>query len=151
VAVVQYTFTHKLHTENTERNKHNNKKVRNIHNNQKIKINLGSAGRTPFYESCCLKVFLFITFFYILLVTFFIISYVFLLSCITCSFVSLSTRILIVMCVPSCVFCLIVLSVYCLCVNVYWTTATGISGHFSTTVTEVFPCFILSCKANARV
>jgi hypothetical protein len=24
-------------------------------------------------------------------------------------------------------------SVYCLCVNVYWTTATGISGHYSTT------------------
>jgi hypothetical protein len=42
-------------------------------------------------------------------------------------------------------------SVYCLCVYVYWTTATGISGHFSTTITEVFPCFFLSCKANARV
>jgi hypothetical protein len=26
------------------------------------------------------------------------------------------------------------------------TTATGISGHFSTTLTEVFPCFFLSCK-----
>jgi hypothetical protein len=32
-------------------------------------------------------------------------------------------------------------SVYCLCVNVYWTTATGISRHFSATLTEVFPCF----------
>jgi hypothetical protein len=42
-------------------------------------------------------------------------------------------------------------SVYCLCVNVYWNTATGISGHYSTTLTEVFPCFLLSCKANARV
>jgi hypothetical protein len=54
-------------------------------------------------------------------------------------------------------------SVYSLCVNVYCTTATGcqpnvycttatgISGHFSTTLTEVFPCFFLSCKANARV
>jgi hypothetical protein len=42
-------------------------------------------------------------------------------------------------------------SVYCLCENVYCTTATGISGHFSTTLTEVFPCFFLSCKANARV
>jgi hypothetical protein len=41
-------------------------------------------------------------------------------------------------------------SVYCLCVNVYWTNATGISGHFSTTPTEVFQCFSLSCKANAR-
>jgi hypothetical protein len=42
-------------------------------------------------------------------------------------------------------------SVYCLCVNVYWTTATGISGHNSTTLTEVFPRLFLSCKANARV
>jgi hypothetical protein len=42
-------------------------------------------------------------------------------------------------------------SVYSLCVNMYWTTATGISGHFSTTLTEVFPCTFLSCKANTRV
>jgi hypothetical protein len=41
-------------------------------------------------------------------------------------------------------------SVYCLCVNVYCTTATGISGHFSATLTEVFPCFFLSCKANCK-
>jgi hypothetical protein len=32
-------------------------------------------------------------------------------------------------------------SVYCLCVNAYWTNATGISGYFSTTPTEVFLCF----------
>jgi hypothetical protein len=37
------------------------------------------------------------------------------------------------------------------CMNVYWTTATGISGLFSTALTEVFPCFFLNCKANARV
>jgi hypothetical protein len=37
------------------------------------------------------------------------------------------------------------------CVNVYWTTATWISGRFSTALTEVFPFFFLSCKANARV
>jgi hypothetical protein len=37
-------------------------------------------------------------------------------------------------------------SVYCLCVNVYCTTATGISGHFSTTITEVFPYFFHSCN-----
>jgi hypothetical protein len=43
-----------------------------------------------------------------------------------------------------------VCSVYCLCVNVHWTTATGISRHFSTTLTEGFPCFFLSCKTNAR-
>jgi hypothetical protein len=30
-------------------------------------------------------------------------------------------------------------------------TATGISVHFSITLTEVFPRFFLSCKANARV
>jgi hypothetical protein len=41
--------------------------------------------------------------------------------------------------------------VYCLCVNVYWTNATGISGHFSTTLTEVYPCFFLSCKENFRI
>jgi hypothetical protein len=32
-------------------------------------------------------------------------------------------------------------SVCCLCVNVYCTIVTGISGHFSTTLTEGFPCF----------
>jgi hypothetical protein len=42
-------------------------------------------------------------------------------------------------------------SVYCLCVNVYWTTATGISGHFSATLSEVLPYIFLSCKANAMV
>jgi hypothetical protein len=51
-----------------------------------------------------------------------------------------------VLCILShCVFLCIV------CVNVYWTNATGISGHFSTTLTEVYPCFFLSCKANVRV
>jgi hypothetical protein len=39
----------------------------------------------------------------------------------------------------------------CLCVNVYWTTATWISGHFSTTITEGFPCFFLGFKVNAGV
>jgi hypothetical protein len=38
-------------------------------------------------------------------------------------------------------------SVCCLCVNVLWTTATGLSGHFSTTLIEFFPCLFLSCKA----
>jgi hypothetical protein len=42
-------------------------------------------------------------------------------------------------------------SVHCLCVNVYCTTVTVTSGNFSTTLTEVFPYFVLSCKANARV
>jgi hypothetical protein len=32
-------------------------------------------------------------------------------------------------------------SVCCSCVNVYCTTATGISVHFLTTLTEGFPCF----------
>jgi hypothetical protein len=33
----------------------------------------------------------------------------------------------------------------------YWTTATGMSGYFLTTLTEVLPCFCISCKANVRV
>jgi hypothetical protein len=76
------------------------------------------------YEVCCLMVFSSITFFYILLVTFFIILYVFLLLYIfivcyvfllllyifyhyvTCSFVSLC---IIIMYIPFCVFCSTVL------------------------------------------
>jgi hypothetical protein len=42
------------------------------------------------------------------------------------------------------IFCVFV----CKCVL---PTATGISGHFSTTLTERFPCFFLSCKANSMV
>jgi hypothetical protein len=38
-----------------------------------------------------------------------------------------------VLCIPS--QCVV------LCVNLYWTTATGISGQFSTTLTEVFNAF----------
>jgi hypothetical protein len=59
-----------------------------------------------------------------------------------CSFFCVS--ILIVVYVPFCVFCLFL----CEC---YWATATGISGNFLITVTYVFPCFFLSCKANVRV
>jgi hypothetical protein len=33
---------------------------------------------------------------------------------------------------------------------VYWTTATWISWHLSTTLTEGFPCFFLSCKGITR-
>jgi hypothetical protein len=32
-----------------------------------------------------------------------------------------------------------------------YANASGISGHFSTTLTEVYPCFFLGCKENARV
>jgi hypothetical protein len=39
-------------------------------------------------------------------------------------------------------------SVYCLCVIVYSTAATGISGHFLTILNEVFPRFYLSCKGK---
>jgi hypothetical protein len=35
--------------------------------------------------------------------------------------------------------------------NNHLTTATRISGHFSTNLTEFFPWFFVSCKANARV
>jgi hypothetical protein len=37
-------------------------------------------------------------------------------------------------------------SLCCLCVNVFCTTAIGISGHISTTLTEGFPCFFVICK-----
>jgi len=85
--------------------------------------------------------FSFITFLHVLLVPFFLslyiysyvlsirlfnfVSYVFLLFCL---------YILIVMYVLFCIFCLH---------HANW--------HFSATLTEVFPCFFLSCKANARV
>jgi hypothetical protein len=68
----------------------------------------------------------YITFSHILLVhfyhfvygcTFCFVNYVFLLLLCLC--------ILIVMYVPFCVFCLLCCSVYCLCVNVYCTAATG--------------------------
>jgi hypothetical protein len=59
--------------------------------------------------------------------------------------------ILIVMYVPFRVFCLTVLFCVLFVRKYVLTTATGISVHFSTTLTEVFPCFFLSSKANARV
>jgi hypothetical protein len=80
--------------------------------------------------------------------------------CYVCSVLCI---ILIVMYVPFCVLFLLLCilhsvysvsfccSAYCLCVNVYCTTATGMSGHISSSLTEVFPCFFFSCKANARV
>jgi hypothetical protein len=37
--------------------------------------------------------------------------------------------------------CISLYSVYCLCVNVYCTAATGISGHFSTTLLRFFRAF----------
>jgi hypothetical protein len=80
--------------------------------------------------------------------------YVFLLLCkcyyyVMCSFVSLS--ILIVTYVPFCVFCLIVLFCVlfvCKCVLDYYHRDIG---ALFNCLTEVFPCFFLSCKANAKV
>jgi hypothetical protein len=68
-----------------------------------------------------------------------------------CNVLFISLSVLIVMYVRSVYYVSLCCSVYRLCVIVYWTTATGISGYFSTTLSEVFPCFFLSCKANARV
>jgi hypothetical protein len=45
-----------------------------------------------------------------------------------------------------CIF--IVMSMYSYCMLMYLLRA---SWHSSVTLTEVFPCFFLSCKANARV
>jgi hypothetical protein len=67
---------------------------------------------------------------------------------VTCSFVSLS--ILTVMYVPFCVFCLFVFCVLFVCKYVLYYCHRDI-GAFSTTLTEVFSCFFLSCKANTRV
>jgi hypothetical protein len=58
-----------------------------------------------------------------------------------------SLSILIVMYVQFRVFCLIVS--FCV-LFVCWITATVISGNFLTTLTEVFPCLFLSCKANRK-
>jgi hypothetical protein len=79
--------------------------------------------------------------------------------CVMCTVLLYCVFCLCVMCTVLlyCVFCLCVMcpvllySVFCLCVNVYCTAATGISGHFPSTLTEGFPYFFLSFKANARV
>jgi len=63
--------------------------------------------------------------FIIFMVLFNFVSYVFLL---------LRICILIVMCILFCIYCFH---------RANW--------HSSATLTEVFPCFFLSCKANARV
>ena len=39
----------------------------------------------------------------------------------------------------------------CVCVCVCSFVLSGCFGNMYTTLTEVFPCFFLSCKANARV
>ena len=85
--------------------------------------------------------FSFIIFLHVLLVLFFIILYIYRCMFFIClfNFVSyvfslLCFYILIVMYVLFCIFCFH-------CAN--W--------HSSATLTEVFPCFFLSCKANARV
>jgi hypothetical protein len=61
-------------------------------------------------------------------------------------------------CVLYCCLCVCVLYC-CLCVNVYCTAvcvnvkfaSIGISGHFSTNLTMVSPCYDLSFKTNANV
>ena len=83
--------------------------------------------------------FSFITFFHVLLVPFFIIVYIwffwmFLFNLINNVFILLRLCILIVMYVLFCIFCFH---------RANWRS--------STTLTEIFPCFFLSCKANARV
>ena len=80
--------------------------------------------------------FLFIIFFHVLLVPFFIIAYMVVWFCMLLfnfeNDVFLCLCIRIVMCVLFCIFCF-----------------HPANWHFSATLTEVFPCFFLSCKANA--
>jgi hypothetical protein len=73
-----------------------------------------------------------------LLVLCYLLGYVF--------FVSLS--ILSVMYVPFCLIVLFCVLFVCKCVLYYCHRDIG---HFSTNLTEVFPYFFLSCKANARL
>jgi len=47
-----------------------------------------------------------------------------------------------------CIVIVIVMSMYSYCMFIYLHRA---SWHSSATLTEDFPCFFLSCKANARV
>jgi hypothetical protein len=86
-------------------------------------------------------------------------SFVFLLLCVLllctfyyyvmCSFVG---KVFLLLCMFRSVYSVsLCCSVYCLCVNVFCTAVTGISGHFSPTLTKVFSVLFLSCKANARV
>ena len=69
-----------------------------------------------------------------------------------------------VLLVPFCMFCMLlfnfvnyVLLFLCLCILIVMYVLFCIfcfhraSWHSSATMTEVFPCFFLSCKANARV
>jgi hypothetical protein len=85
--------------------------------------------------------------FFCILIMYFIVVYFLLIVYVKCSFVSLS--ILIVMYVPFCVFCLIVL--FCVLFACKHVLDYGISGHFSATPTGVFTFFFLICKANTRV
>jgi hypothetical protein len=59
----------------------------------------------------------------------------------------IGTSVLIVVYVPFCVLCLTVLFV-CKCILDY---CHRISVHFQTILTDIFLCFFLICKANARV
>jgi hypothetical protein len=47
--------------------------------------------------------------------------------------------------------CLIVRFIVCFCIHCMFMYLHHASWHCLATVTEVFPCFSLSCKANARV
>ena len=79
--------------------------------------------------------FSFITFLHVFLVPFFFVI-VYMVACIVCFCLicKLCICVLIVMYVLFCIFCLH---------RANW--------HSSATLTEDFPCFFLSCKANARV
>ena len=67
-------------------------------------------------------------------------------------------------CVYSCIFCVLLLNsvsyvflLLCLCILIVMYALFCIfcfhraDWYFPTTLNEVFPCFFLSCKANARV
>ena len=87
------------------------------------------------YSYCYLYVFLLSRFiyFYCYVYVFYCYFYIFLLSCFMYFYCYVYVFLLL------CMFC----SVYSVFIMPNW--------HSSPTLTEVFPCFFLSCKANVRV
>jgi Flp pilus assembly protein TadB len=61
------------------------------------------------------------------------------------------------LCILIVMYCLFILIMYCLCILIVMYVLFCIfcfhraNWHSSANLTEVFPCFFLSCKANARV
>jgi len=85
--------------------------------------------------------FSFITFFHVLLVPFFIIVYMVVCFIYFC-LIFLFSYVFLLLCL-----CILIVTNALFCI--FWFYRAN--WHSSAILTEVFPCFFLSCKANARV